>query len=187
MLGSCPLPSPLPLPLPTPKNSSPSAHRETSSREKEIIELVFGFYCEKFQKNPKKYQLTDERRKKASMRFRERLKANDGNEAAVETEFSQAVENLAASEYHVVKGYVDWIDQIFQSQEEFEKRLNWKPGGKSNGKSNGHGESVLDRIQRQRAGDNETLERGSAPAGDARQRTQPKATGAVGPRAPELW
>ena len=128
----------------SPPASPPAPRVET--REKEIIESIFGFYCEKFGKNPKKYQLTEERRKKAGLRFRERLKANDGNEAAVETEFSHAVENLAASDYHVSGDYTDWLAQIFRSQEEFEKRLNWKLGGKSNGRARGNG--IFDDLQK---------------------------------------
>jgi hypothetical protein len=183
MLGSCPLPSPLPLPLPIPKNLSPSAPR-VETREREIIESIFGFYREKFGKNPKKYQLTEERRKKAGLRFRERLKANDGNEAAVETEFSQAVENLAASDYHVSGGYTDWLSQIFKSQEEFEKRLNWKNGGKSNG--NGKQKSVLDNFLRQRAEDEATGNSGGGAARDPRQAGESEAGDAVGADADAL-
>jgi hypothetical protein len=163
--------------------SSPSAPR-VETREREIIESIFGFYCEKFGKNPKKYQLTEERRKKAGLRFRERLKANDGNEAAVETEFSQAVENLAASDYHVSGGYTDWLSQIFKSQEEFEKRLNWKNGGKSNG--NGKQKSVLDNFLRQRAEDEATGNSGGGAARDPRQAGESEAGDAVGADADAL-
>jgi len=194
LLEDCPLPAPLPTPIPiptpepspSPEKASPSAPR-ADTREKEIVESIFAFYCEKFQRDPRRYQLTAERRKKAGLRFRERLKANKGNEAAVEIEFSQAVENLAASEYHVTQGYTDWLAQIFRSEEEFEKRLNWRQGAR-----NGHGnhtrnqESVLDRIQRERAEAAADPGRSGASAADAGPAAEPTPGASVGSDPPGL-
>ena len=180
-----PEPGPDPAKPDPPSSASQTPRAET--REREIVESIFGFYCEKFQKNPKRYQLTDERRKKAGLRFRERLKANGGNEAAVEVEFSQAVENLAASEYHMANGYTDWLAQIFRSQEEFEKRLNWKQERGHSGNTNGsNSESVFDRIQRQR-GEAGTGAVGSGDAsGDGRKTDEPEAGAALVASSDEL-
>jgi hypothetical protein len=121
------------------------------SGEKEIIESAFRFYCDTFGKNLKRYQLTDARREKARSRFRERMKANDGNESAVEADFAHAIENLAASTYHVENGYTDWLAQIFRSQEEFEKRLERPKNGGSNGShANGNGHRKLDKAEEAR-------------------------------------
>jgi hypothetical protein len=167
--------------------SSPSAHRD-KSREKEIVESIFGFYCEKLGKNPKRYQLTDERRKKAGLRFRERLKANDGNEAAVEVEFSQAVENLAASEYHISNDFVDWIAQIFKSQEEFEKRLNWKQhGGNGNGKAAGNGKSILDDLQELEEQNRKDRDGGKPAQADEREAGESSGRQKLGASSPGLW
>ena len=117
------------------------APRDKESREREIIDRAFEFYIFTFGKNPKKYQLTDARRQKAGLRFRERLKANDGDEGLVEKEFGKCIENLAASDYHRTNGYIDWIEQIFRSQEEFEKRLNWQNHSGGNGNGNKHGKN----------------------------------------------
>lgn len=119
-------------------------------REKEVVERAFAFYCESFQKNPKQYQLTEERRKKAGLRYRERLKANEGDLDAVERDFAKCIENLAASDYHVNNGYIDWTAQIFKSQDEFERRLNWKPnnnGGTHATIPNGTGNQIVGVLQ----------------------------------------
>jgi len=125
-------------------------------REKDVVEGAFAFYCESFQKNPKQYQLTNERRKKAGLRYRERMNANDGDLDAVERDFAKCIENLAASDYHVSGGYIDWTAQIFKSQDEFEKRLNWKPnrnGGKINATvPNGTGNQIVGVLQKTLAG-----------------------------------
>lgn len=107
------------------------------TRLREAVERVFGFYCHKLGRNPKRYSLTDARREKAIARMRERVKVHDGDLKLAESDLARAVENLAASDFHQAGGYLDWIDQIFKSEDEFQKRLNWvKPtGGNGNGKS----------------------------------------------------
>jgi hypothetical protein len=100
------------------------------------VERLFSYYCRKLGRDPERYTLTAERRKKAEMRLRERAK-RAGPEKALE-EAKQCIDNLAASEYHRSQGYMDWTEQIFRSAEEFEKRLNWqKPERTSNGFANG--------------------------------------------------
>jgi hypothetical protein len=108
--------------------TAPSAQSEpdgTDDSEREIIERLFLFYCESVGRNPRQYTLTPERRKKALARLRERRKLH-GTLDAAEADLAKAIENLAASEYHATGGYIDWLEQIFRSTEEFEKRLTWK-------------------------------------------------------------
>jgi hypothetical protein len=111
--------------------SSPSAQSDSHEsndvrkEEMEIIERMFLFYCEAVGRDPKRYTLTDERRKKALFRLRERRKIHGNLESAAE-EIARAIENVAANEYIMSHGYFDWLEQIFRSAEEFEKRLNWE-------------------------------------------------------------
>lgn len=93
---------------------------------KAVVDRLFAFYCDKLGRNPKKYSLTPERRKKAEMRLKERARIR-GNLDAAETEAGQCIENLAADDFCMSGGFIDWTDQIFRSAEEFEKRLNRKP------------------------------------------------------------
>lgn len=119
--------------------SSPSAqsdsHESTSARkeEMEVIERMFLFYCEAVGRDPKRYTLTADRRKKALSRLKERIKIHGSLDAAA-ADFAQAIENLAANEWNMTNGYFDWIDQVFCSAEEFEKRLNWQKPQSSPGK-----------------------------------------------------
>ena len=119
-----------------------------STFESATIQKMFLFYCESLFRDPKRYQLTAKRKLKARQRYRERLKLHSGDRDAVEKDFASAIENLAENSYCRDNGYIDWIEQIFRSEEEFDKRLNWiKPNG--NGGSNGHYESKSERLQRE--------------------------------------
>ena len=100
--------------------------------EKAVILAAFGYYCQKFQRNQNQYTLTRPRLEKAVSRFRERLAIHHNPDQA-KRDFAKAIDNLAGSDYHRENGFIDWTDHIFKSQETFEKRLNWKPNGGSNG------------------------------------------------------
>ena len=117
----------------------------------ETVSRLFEFYRERLGRDPLRYSLTPERRKKAYLRLKERMKIR-GSLAAAEIEAGQCIENLAASDNHQTNGYIDWIDHIFKSAEVFEKRLNWKPmtGGNGNGNSNGRA-TPDDKAERNRA------------------------------------
>ena len=138
-------------PAPEALFDSEESNETDAQREIEIIERLFLFYCESLKRSSQQYTLTSERRKKALARLRERRKVH-GNLQAAEADLGNAIENLAASEWHVTNGHVDWVQQIFRSPEEFEKRLNWKApqlGAKTNGASN----RISPAIERQRSGD----------------------------------
>lgn len=116
-----------------------------NSEEKEIIQRVFNYYCRKFNRSSERYALTKSRFEKACARYRERLKIRGDPEKAL-ADLKQAVDNLAASEFHRERNFIDWTDQIFRSEDEFQKRLNWV---KSNGANHaripiGKGEQTLD-------------------------------------------
>jgi len=110
--------------------------RDLGKDQEELVQRAFVYYCTLLNRNPKQYSLTDERKRKALLRVGERLEVHDGDLEAVAGEFKLAIKNLSASEFHRTKGYLDWNEQIFRSQEEFEKRINWvKPQGDSNGRN----------------------------------------------------
>ena len=140
-------------------------------RDGQIIEALFNTYCVELHRDPTKYTLTAVRKAKALLRLHERTKIRGSLAFAVE-EITTAIKNLAASEYHVTNGYIDWTDQIFRSAEEFEKRLNWvaKPNG---GKSHANSYETLD--QRNERIFQETLSRMDIdpPEDDGEPETEP--------------
>lgn len=151
---------PLSLSLTTPKEQQQILSRPISAKSdqlaKEInlaIDRLFAYYCESLGRKPTQYTLTPERRKKAELRLKERIKVSGSLEQA-EHEAGRCIDNLAESEYHVAGGYIDWTEQIFRSAEEFEKRLTWmKPtnGGASNGAFKSKTESSLDAARQAQA------------------------------------
>jgi hypothetical protein len=88
---------------------------------KVIGDKVFAYYMQKFGRD-KRYKLTPERRKKFELRMCEIL-PDCKTIIAASREAMHAIDNLARSEFHVTKGFYDWIDHIFKSREMFEKRL----------------------------------------------------------------
>lgn len=122
------------------------------SQIRDAIERLFAYYCDAFERNPRQYALTPARRDKAEARMGERIRANLGDIAKAEMDLIRAVENLSMSEYHRTNGYIDWIEQIFRSQEEFEKRLNWiQPRGGQNGSTQqGTAQRSSPAVERQR-------------------------------------
>ncbi len=135
-----PVPEPVVVPVPEPAKEQTTTFPDaavadagesvTKAEIKTFLPSVFAFYCEQVGRDPKRYTLTPGREAKALSRIAERLKLHKGNLQAVKGELATAIRNLAESAYHREKGFLDWNEQIFRSQEEFEKRLNWqKPKG----------------------------------------------------------
>lgn len=112
-----------------------STNPVTEKEIKSTVGRLFSFYCLKLNRSPNRYSLTDKRRDMAIRRLTERLKFHNGDLEAVERESETAITNLSESEFHQANGYVEWDEQIFCSQEMYEKRLNWKQKGKNNGQS----------------------------------------------------
>jgi hypothetical protein len=135
-------------PVESPPAEDPPRGKSEERDEKAAIGRLFHFYCEAVGRNPGRYTLTAVREKKALLRLRERRGMRAGDLEAAERDLAQAIENLAASEWHRGAGHLDWLDQIFRSSEEFEKRLNWqKPIGEQSG--NNYAESRNARICRE--------------------------------------
>lgn len=101
------------------------ADEKFTPREIDIITRAFGFYCKVLGRDPKRYSLTKKRLEKGIRRLRERNKIVGEKEAM--DEIARAIRNVAANQYLMDGGYIDWEDQIFKSAEEFEKRVNWQP------------------------------------------------------------
>jgi hypothetical protein len=95
------------------------------------IEKIFAFYCVLFQRDPERYRLTPQRQEKAGIRLWERIKARGGNRSAAVQDCRDAIANLKLSDWHVENGHIDWTDQIFRSQDVFEKRLAMNLGGEA--------------------------------------------------------
>jgi hypothetical protein len=136
-------------PADSPPAGDPSRGKNDEKVEKAAIGRLFTFYCETLGRSPARYTLTAAREKKALARLRERRRAHGGELQAAERDLAQAIENLAASEWHRGAGHIDWLEQIFRSAEEFERRLNWTSptvGEKQHGNSS---ESWLDGQQRE--------------------------------------
>ena len=104
---------------------------------RDAVDRLFAFYCLKFNLKPHEYTLSSVRRQQAESRLHERIRARLGDVTKAEADLAQAIENLWANEYMRSRGLTDWGDQIFKSQEEFEKRMNWKPeAGNGTNRSN---------------------------------------------------
>lgn len=128
------------------REAEATERRRTDKRDNDVVRSMFDFYCATLHRDTARYTFTEARRKKGLSRLRERVKAT-GSLAGAIVDFQTAISNLAASEYHVTNGYIDWNDQIVRSAEDFEKRLNWqKPtatatnGGGGNGQHSEHRE-----------------------------------------------
>lgn len=94
---------------------------------------VWPFYLEKCERDPTRYAVTPQRITKAMMRFKECRKRTGTYEGAVAL-MKQAIENLSASDFHMGrepksqgKKYVDFVDNLFGSYTEMEKRWNMEP------------------------------------------------------------
>lgn len=106
-------------------DASDDANEKFTPREIDILTRAFGLYCKLLCRDPKRYSLTDKRLQKGIRRLRERTKMVGEKEAM--DEIARAIRNVAANQYLLDGGYIDWEDQIFKSAEEFEKRVNWQP------------------------------------------------------------
>lgn len=67
------------------------------------------------------YTLTDRRREKGRVVFKHALKLSNGNAEAAAQLMRLAVDNMAASAFHVEKGFVSWEKNLFKSVEQFEE------------------------------------------------------------------
>jgi hypothetical protein len=135
-------------PVESPPAEDPSRGKSEERDEKAAIGRLFHLYCEAVGRNPGRYTLTPVREKKALLRLRERRGVHNGDLGVAERDLAQAIENLAVSEWHRANGHYDWLEQIFRSAEEFERRLNWqKPTGEQSG--NKYAESRNARICRE--------------------------------------
>ncbi len=92
----------------------------------ETVQKLFSYYREKFQR-ASTYTLTDSRKKKCVARLCELMRSESCDLARAEQVARKAIDNLAASQWHVDHGYIDWNEQIFRSQEEFQKRVDFHP------------------------------------------------------------
>jgi hypothetical protein len=138
-------------PAESPPAKDPPRDRSEQHSEKAAIGRLFHFYCEALGKDPARYTLTTAREKKALMRLQERRHMHGGDLQAAERDLSQAIENLAASEWHRANGHIDWTEQIFRSAEEFEKRLTWTQPQGETANGNRNFESRYDRAEREAA------------------------------------
>jgi hypothetical protein len=107
-------------------SEAPGEARSKAHHHGGIIASLFAHFLSVCGHDPARYTLTPQRKKKGLLRLQEQIKITGSLAQAVE-DLKTAIENLAASEYHVTHGYLDWEAQIFRSREEFEKRLNAKP------------------------------------------------------------
>jgi hypothetical protein len=105
--------------------------RNWGNEEQCMIAEIWPYYLEKCQRDPSRYTLTPERARKALMRFTEMRKKHDSYQAAVIV-MKQAIDGLAGNAFNMgdnpqQKRYVDFIDHLFASLGEMEKRLNDTP------------------------------------------------------------
>jgi len=108
-----------------------------SEEEQCAVAEVWPYYLDKCERDPKRYELSPQRITKAVMRFRECRKKTGTYQGAVAT-MKEAIDNLAANDWNMGrdpkaggKKWVDFVDHLFGSYTEMEKRLNDRPQAKS--------------------------------------------------------
>ena len=108
-----------------PVGGGDSSEKNPTMTEEEHTALtgVWIYYLNKFGRDRLRYQPTPQRRRKALMRLHEALKMRKGDLRGAISLMCEAIDNLAASEFHRANGYIDWIDHLFKSPEMFQKRL----------------------------------------------------------------
>jgi hypothetical protein len=131
---------------------------------KAIGDEVFAYYMRKFGRD-KRYKFTPIRRKKFELRMCELL-PDVGDALAAGQEARRAIDNLHRSEWHVSNGHFDWVDQIFKSREEFEKRLVMVSNGKQQTYADKNERSVIDAVNASIAGDTGLDQEGNRHDGD---------------------
>ena len=122
--------------------ATPPIESSTSSkpnRVRDAVERLFTFYCVTFGRSERDYTLTPFRRTMAENRLMERMRPHLGDVGKAEMDLAKAIENVAASDYHQERGFVDWGDQIFRTREQFEKQLHLKGSGDAKGQRNSGG------------------------------------------------
>lgn len=118
---------------------------------RDAVDRLFGFYCLTFDRNANQYSLTPQRREKAEMRMRERMRVHLGDVAKAEMDCANAIENISSSTFHRDGGFFDWTEHIFKSQEKFEKWLSHKRnigGNNGNGNHRTKSDTTLAALQR---------------------------------------
>jgi hypothetical protein len=100
--------------------------------EQLCIAEIWPYYLEKCERDPKRYELSPQRMTKCVMRFKEARKKTSSYQGAIAL-MKEAIDNLSASDWNMGrsprgegKKYVDFIDHLFKSWAEMEKRLNDK-------------------------------------------------------------
>jgi hypothetical protein len=89
------------------------------------VQRLFSFYVRAFNRRSD-YTLTKKREEKAVLRLKEVMAKNGGDLGKAEALAHEAITNLSLSEWHQKAGHVDWLEQVFRSEEEFQKRLAMK-------------------------------------------------------------
>lgn len=86
------------------------------------IQRLFSFYVKVFERDAR-YKLTDQREKKCALRLQELMRDNGGDLEKAESTAREAIEKLSQSRWHRDNGHIDWLEQVFRSEDEFQKRL----------------------------------------------------------------
>jgi len=131
----------------TPSNQSKAELKHISSNPAgldDAVSEIFGYYLEKTGRNPKTYELTTARRKKAISRLKECLEKTGGDIEKAKALMKLAVDGLVASDWHMGrdpktngKRYCEWEEHLFGSFEKMERWWNAVPSQAI--KPNGHG------------------------------------------------
>jgi len=133
-------------PTPVIKTSVPSL-----SPVREAVERAFTVYLTMRGLTENDYSLTEDRRKSAEKRLRERLHARLNNLAKAEEDLAAAIHNTLAHQWNRDQGLIDWGDHIFRTREQFQKQLNFKGGVNAANKGNSNTGKPSPAIQRQQS------------------------------------
>jgi hypothetical protein len=109
----------------------------------QTVRAIFDYYLERTERNPKTYELTDARKKKAMTRLKECVQKTGGDLEKAKELMKLAIDGLVASDWHMGrdpktggKRYCEWDDHLFTSFEKMERWWNKVPPAPV--KPNGH-------------------------------------------------
>jgi hypothetical protein len=109
----------------------------------DAVSEIFSYYLEATERNPKTYELTPTRKRKAIPRLKECLQKTGGDLANAKALMKLAIDGLVASDWHMGrdpktggKKYCEWGQHLFGSYEQMER---WWNVPSQAIKPNGHG------------------------------------------------
>lgn len=96
-----------------------NGHGNLPSSGEEVVQRAWSYYHQKTEKT-RAYELTDKRKKQGLSRYRWALKRTGSMLGAMKL-MRAAIDAMAASKWHMDKGFTSWDKNLFKSDEQFQE------------------------------------------------------------------